>query len=290
MYYEVQIANIGFKINSPWDLNFRKEEKVFETIIDTSNYITVVIDIVDKIPFSLDKILYRYEDVIISKDYQHNEFRTYTATFLSTKPIYAQSVLKNNSIHIYYLKSSNIWNNPNMHIWNLLHLEQLLLRNDCMILHCSYMMYKDKAILFSAPSGTGKTTQAKLWEKIYGSKIINGDKCVLKRENGKWFACGFPYHGSADECENLTYPVKAIVAVRQNPEDYIELLHPLFQVTNVYSEITVNSWNEYDVNKTMDLIEDLCNQVTVIKQHCTMNDTAAQTLHQYLYGGNYGII
>ncbi|WP_370839368.1 hypothetical protein [Intestinibacter bartlettii] len=35
---------------------------------------------------------------------------------------------------------------------------------------------KDKGILFSAPSGTGKSTQADLWEKYENAEIINGDR------------------------------------------------------------------------------------------------------------------
>ena len=43
---------------------------------------------------------------------------------------------------------------------SLLALERRMIRKDSLILHCAYMVYHGEAILFSAPSETGKTTQA----------------------------------------------------------------------------------------------------------------------------------
>ena len=51
---------------------------------------------------------------------------------------------------------------------SLLALERRLVKKDSMVLHCAYVEYKGEAVLFSAPSETGKTTQANLWEKYRG--------------------------------------------------------------------------------------------------------------------------
>ena len=51
---------------------------------------------------------------------------------------------------------------------SLLALERRLSERPCLILHCAYLEYQGKAMLFSAPSGTGKTTQAGLWEQYRG--------------------------------------------------------------------------------------------------------------------------
>ncbi len=48
--------------------------------------------------------------------------------------------------------------------------ERRLVQRGNMILHCAYVEYQGEAILFSAPSETGKTTQANLWEKYRGSR------------------------------------------------------------------------------------------------------------------------
>lgn len=59
-----------------------------------------------------------------------------------------------------------------------------MMRRDALVLHCAYMQREGKAILFSAPSGTGKTTQATLWEKHRGTRVVNGDKALIRRVDG----------------------------------------------------------------------------------------------------------
>ena len=68
---------------------------------------------------------------------------------------------------------------------SLLALERRLAEQPCLILHCAYTEYQGKAMLFSAPSGTGKTTQAGLWEQYRGSRTVNGDKALLEYEIGR---------------------------------------------------------------------------------------------------------
>ncbi len=58
-----------------------------------------------------------------------------------------------------------------------------LLYRDCLTFHCSYILHQNRAILFAAPSGTGKSTQAALWEKYRGAEIIIGDRGLLFRRN-----------------------------------------------------------------------------------------------------------
>lgn len=59
-----------------------------------------------------------------------------------------------------------------------------MMRRDALVLHCAYMQREGKAILFSAPGGTGKTTQATLWEKHRGTRVVNGDKALIRRVDG----------------------------------------------------------------------------------------------------------
>lgn len=63
-------------------------------------------------------------------------------------------------------------------------MERHMMRRDALVLHCAYMQREGKAILFSAPSGTGKTTQATLWEKHCGTRVVNGDKALIRRVDG----------------------------------------------------------------------------------------------------------
>ena len=57
----------------------------------------------------------------------------------------------------------------------------------------------------------GKSTQAGLWERYRGAKIVNGDRALLRKINGSWAACGWPVCGSSDICLLGDTPIHAII-------------------------------------------------------------------------------
>ncbi|WP_426350909.1 hypothetical protein ACPWSR_06660 [Alloiococcus sp. CFN-8] len=292
MRYEVQVGKVAFIIDCPYEIPWKDTDGSFLCInSDAQIYILTSFYMVDVLPDKTGIKVYESEGVEIWQEESSEEIRSYQALFKAGHPVYAQTRFDGEKLVVYYNKLSNVWNNGNMSIWNLLHLENNLLTTGGLPLHCCYMMYKEQAILFTAPSGTGKTTQGTLWNRLYGSQIINGDKCLLQQEGESWLACGFPFHGSAEECENKSYPIRAIVIVRQSQEDAIEELTLAQKTGLLLSECTVNTWNPERVNKALDMLTDLAIRTTVIMLHCTLEDNAARVLHQYLYGGkNDGII
>ena len=80
---------------------------------------------------------------------------------------------------------------------SLFALDRRMIEYGGLILHCAYINHRGKGILFSAPSGVGKSTQAALWEKYRGSEIVNGDRTLLRKKEGKWLACAWPVCGSS---------------------------------------------------------------------------------------------
>ena len=109
---------------------------------------------------------------------------------------------------------------------SLLALEKRMLERSALVLHTAFMVYRDQAVLFSAPSGTGKSTQANLWETYRGTRTANGDRCLLRKENGIWKAEGWPVCGSSGICHVESHPIRAIVMLSQAPENQIQRLSP----------------------------------------------------------------
>ena len=102
---------------------------------------------------------------------------------------------------------------------SLLALERHEARREAFILHCAYMDFGGKAILFSGPSGIGKSTHSGLWCAEYPDKarVLNGDKCLLTREDdGRIFANGWPVCGSSGICHNEKREVAGIVLLQQH--------------------------------------------------------------------------
>ena len=98
---------------------------------------------------------------------------------------------------------------------SLFAMEKRMLAKDAMVLHCSVLKVRSGVILFSGPSGIGKSTQAGLWTKYRKARVINGDRTLLKKENGRWMSLGCPICGSSEICYNEAYPVKAVFFLGQ---------------------------------------------------------------------------
>lgn len=166
----------------------------------------------------------------------------------------------------------------------LLCMERHTMVRDHLVLHCAYMAYQNTAVLFSAPSGTGKTTQATLWEKHRGTRVVNGDKSLLAKRDGKWTANGWPVCGSSQVCHNESMPIRAIVMLSQGKENTIEKLSPFQAFSQIYSQITINFWNKQAQQRAMDLIEDLVTNVPVYHLSCTISEEAVETLEWMIAG------
>ena len=165
---------------------------------------------------------------------------------------------------------------------SLLALERRLIARDSLILHCAYMVYQGEAILFSAPSETGKTTQANLWEKYRGSRTVNGDRALLGKRNGRWTAQGWPVCGTSEVCHNEEFPIRAVVMLSQAKENQAEQLPPGRAFPLLYSQITVNKWNMKDHLHAIDLIQELAEGVPVLHLGCTISEEAVDCLEKAL--------
>jgi len=289
MEYRVQIGRVAFLIDTPYPYKWNATDHKFLSW-DGTAFKTVHVAV------EWGKICLPQRKLDVTADLMdiwvngETEIRAFRATFYPGHPLFACSCRVGDRVEITFCGDIDLWNHPNMQLWSIIHLEKFLLETGGIVLHCCYTMYRGKAILFTAPSGTGKTTQANIWRRCYGSEIINGDKCLLQRIDGQWFAEGYPYHGSADECENRSYPIGSIAIVRQSKNDMVESISPVQALGLLYSESTVNNWDSKRVNTALGLLTDLALKVPVVKLCCTMEDSAAHVLHRYLYGGDYGTV
>lgn len=163
---------------------------------------------------------------------------------------------------------------------SLLALERRLAERSCLILHCAYTEYQGKAMLFSAPSGTGKTTQAELWEQYRGSRTVNGDKALLEYDGAAWTANGWPVCGTSGVCENKTLPVGCIVMLSQATVNQAWRMRPAEAFTSLYGQITMNRWDRERLVQNLDLLERLVGKVPVYHLACDISEEAVKTLEQ----------
>ena len=107
---------------------------------------------------------------------------------------------------------SGPWGNDDLCGFVLLRkLTRLLLKDErTMFVHGSVVAYQDSAFLFTAPSGTGKTTHSLLWTKnLPDVYILNVDKPFVSTGE-TIIAWGAPWSGSEQYNRNEGLPLKAI--------------------------------------------------------------------------------
>ena len=169
-------------------------------------------------------------------------------------------------------------------IFNSLALEKIMIENNAFVLHSSFIIYKDYAILFSAPSGTGKSTQADLWVKYNNALLVNGDRTLIKKEEKTWYAYGFPICGSSKICLNKKAPLKAIIYLSQAKTNSICKLETSSAIKKIISESSINFWNSNFLEKSISIITELSDNIPIYHLSCTKDKNAVIILENELGG------
>lgn len=150
-----------------------------------------------------------------------------------------------------------------------------LLACDTLLFHGSVVAYGGKAYLFTALSGTGKTTHTRLWLKnIPGCHVLNGDKPLLRVEGERVLACGTPWQGKENYGCNEILPLEAICILERDATNHIEpvsfgdAMGTLIQQSNRPQETPL-------LLKTLELIGKLDKRVRFYRLGCNMEDEAA---------------
>ncbi|MBO5359895.1 MAG: hypothetical protein J6B25_03525 [Clostridia bacterium] len=166
-------------------------------------------------------------------------------------------------------------------MWSSISLAQLLLFKNAFFIHSSFISVNGKAILFSAPCGVGKSTQAALWEKYRKAEIINGDKAGILVE-GDVYACGVPFCGTSGICKNKTFPLGAIVLLNQAESNSVHQLIGVEALQGVLPNIYLDFTDPAERLTCADLIIELLSSVPVFRLSCTPDEKAVVTLEEAL--------
>ena len=146
---------------------------------------------------------------------------------------------------------------------------------DRLVCHGALIEAEGKGILFTAPSGTGKTTHIRLWKQWGGDRvrIINGDKPILSVEKSGITAWGTPWRGKERMGENASVPLSAIVLLERSGEDRIQKEDPAEYLDRLLQQIYLPEERAAS-DKTYELAEQLFTRVPFYRLFCTMNRAA----------------
>lgn len=161
---------------------------------------------------------------------------------------------------------------------------RMLAEHGGVVLHSSYIItQRGEALLFSAPSGTGKSTQAELWRSYAGAKVINGDRALVKAENGVT-ANGILFSGTSGISENVTAPLRAIVLLRQSEKNEIRSVSGKEAFMRLLPQCSYYPDEEENLRIVTGILAEIISAVPVYDFGCVPDESAVSALSEVLYG------
>lgn len=152
-------------------------------------------------------------------------------------------------------------------------------------LHCSCLKYKDEAIIFTAPSGTGKSTHSALWRRHFGDDVvmINDDKPLVREKDGRFYIYGTPWNGKHSIGNNTSAPIRSVVFLSQAPENKATPISPIDAMALLLQQTVLPS-NKAELSKLLDMLGRLVENIPMYRLGCTISDEAVTTIYQEIYG------
>lgn len=160
----------------------------------------------------------------------------------------------------------------------------MALHDQTLLLHASAIEHHGRAIAFTAPSGTGKTTQAELWKKYRGAEILNGDKVFVKQEEDAIHAWGSPWKGSSSYALNTSAPLDAIIVLEQAPENRIRKLDTIEAMQRFVPHVFFPSWDQACEQAVMEFLNKVMSEVDIYLLQCRPDEEAVAITGQAVWG------
>ncbi|MCX8128619.1 MAG: hypothetical protein N3I35_00775 [Clostridia bacterium] len=157
-----------------------------------------------------------------------------------------------------------------------------ILKHEGIVMHASSIDFEGKGIVFSAPSGTGKSTHVRLWETYMGDsvRVLNDDSPAIRLHDGRAFVYGTPWAGSTDKFINRRAPLTAIVVLEQAPDNSICRISDREAVYRLMARCFLPYFDNNMMNLAMDSFERIVAATPVYLLKCRPDRQAMELVYQ----------
>src|SRR5690554_5784369 len=264
-----QIAGINIGLDYKYDLYFKNNiENYLNPNIKVDHIIKVIYqNNLNKIPHT--KILSKDKDNNIRSMVYYDELYKEVLIYIDPKHFRKESLAHAEYIYM-----------------GMLFLEISFL-HDYLPLHGAAITINDCAVIFSAPSGTGKSTHARLWHERYldDVKYINDDKPLLKVIDNELIVFGSPFSGEDKKNNNTNKPLKGIVFLEQSKNNEISLIDNNLIVPLIIKNILRPEKEEF-WDKVLNIINFIANNIPIYKLKADISYNAVETVYNKLFKGD----
>ena len=141
--------------------------------------------------------------------------------------------------------------------------------------HGSTVAVDGRGYLFTAPSGTGKSTHTRLWMQQFGNRamMVNDDRPFLEMTGSGVLAHGCPWSGKHGLDTNISVPLAGICLLARGSVNEIRRAAPeeLSDLLKGYRPKM-----ESDESQYQQLLQELTETVPLWHMYCTKDPAAAQ--------------
>ena len=153
--------------------------------------------------------------------------------------------------------------------------------HDTILFHGSVIAVDGEGYIFTAKSGTGKSTHTRLWREMFGERavMVNDDKPLLRITESGVIAYGTPYNGKHRLGSNIAVPLKAVCILTRSDENHIA---PISK-TQAYPMLIQQTYRPDDaekMRKTLSLIDQLAGKTALYRLGCNMEPDAARVSYE----------
>ncbi|MDD5936746.1 MAG: hypothetical protein PUC65_14470 [Clostridiales bacterium] len=154
-----------------------------------------------------------------------------------------------------------------------------VLYQDGISIHSASLIYREKGIVFSALSQTGKSTHTNRWKQMYGTPILDGDVTVCRYFNDKLYIYGLPWSGTSELFLNQRVELEALVFLHQGPENKVSQINVYHTFQQLFSRSFTPLWDSILMEQRVRVTERI---VPIIPQvyslECLPNQEAVEVI------------
>ena len=165
-------------------------------------------------------------------------------------------------------------------------ISEIMPKYNTILFHGSVLAIDGKGYLFTAPSGTGKSTHTRLWKEYFKDRVIvvNDDKPFLKIEGDEIFAYGTPWDGKHRLSSNIKVPLKGICILSQDKENWIKKIDDKSVYPYLYNQVYHILNERENAIKTLQIFDKLLKIMPIYKMGCNISYDAVKTSYLGMIG------
>lgn len=164
-------------------------------------------------------------------------------------------------------------------------LAEKLFEYDTLVFHGSVIAVDGEGYLFTAKSGTGKSTHTRLWREMLGDRavMVNDDKPFLRVKSDGVSVCGSPWNGKHGLGNNIEVPLKAICILERGEQNEIHEISAKEAVVMLLQQSNRPKQPQLML-KYMELLESVASKTAFYRLKCNMDPVAAQVSYRAMSG------